>query len=228
MDAHPVGEPAFGHRRLAAGLPKVEQAAARAVGGRHEERSIRGVPHGRADVETPLRLVRVAPETTPVARIQADDLVATEDDQLGLAVDVDQDRRRRRRREVAGLPGELTRRLAERHDRLAGAAGRDDDEIAVGEWAARVTAAGTRRVVLLDQVVRPQALSRGLVEREDLLQRARRARASTDGAGRPPASSSRGSTARARSCVRGRPIAAMPRRSPLASVPASASTPRQS
>ena len=91
--------------------------------------------------------------------------------QLGLPVDGDQARRRRRVLDVPGLPEQGAGLGIEGADRLALAANRHDDRVVEQQRAVRHAAVDLRRPVLLHEVVRPQHLAGGLVEREELAAR---------------------------------------------------------
>ena len=141
---------------------------------------IRRRPDRRADVQPPTRLVRMAPERTPVRRIHPDHLIAAEDEELLLAVDIDQHRRGGRLLERSALPDERAGLLIERRNPLRGTAERDDDRGVVDERTAGVATARRRRTVLFDEIVRPQPLAGRLVEREQLSSRARRVQPGAD------------------------------------------------
>ena len=76
------------------------------------------------------------------------------------------------------LPDQLAGLLVEGRHRLIGPAHRHDDRVVVEDGTAAVPACGERRVEFLDQVVRPDAFARGLVDREQLAPRAHREQAS--------------------------------------------------
>jgi len=95
----------------------------------------------------------VAPEHAAVRRIEAGDLVAGEQHELQLSVDVDEKRRGRRLVEIARLPRQRAGLLVERGHGLAAAADRHDDGAVVERRAAGVPAARRRRAVLLHEIV---------------------------------------------------------------------------
>src|SRR6266567_7618442 len=105
MNAQAAMEPEFSDTGLPVLLRQLQDAAASAISRRNKQQVVIA-PDGRADVQSPISRMWMAPEQLAVIRVNAGDHLPHKSDELVLPVNVDDDRRRRSHIQSPILPGD--------------------------------------------------------------------------------------------------------------------------